>query len=757
MLEQDRPGDEEMRGVNPCYRNRYMERLDWDREAWLAFCVQRTRSRFVSQAWKNGLDSSGEKLEADAPARKLDEMEHWLRRIPGKYRIEGKYWNSGGSSPIGGTADCFAVGSGPGVSCLISTVWKAPKQAGDPDSGKMNDTALNQALYLAMRGVVLLFGTDPGASQVRVTLLDFRGVGMSGFLDDGVVMFDGRPGFEFPTLNPTITYTWHTSVVAAKPDGDMAMKFLVRASDIFSTPEPILFDLQLHRESADLSQVSQADFLDLGPESDESDYDSVSESFSLAPVDSESPDVDEPEGDEGEGVSPVAKPQLVNSSAIDALDEVSISGEQERQRQAQFRDALVRPDIVTVTRNGSTRMRLQPYSSQSSIRFRRQSSARLASRDVKRPMELRRDLLTSGDEPKIRDVTLDLGANIDEPDGVPALIPFGKRTSLVNIDHVRLNNVGRSTLTKVTNAINPQSRSCAATLGLADNGDEFRNRFVLLGDRLKDCESALRNRHGDLFFADELPRRLQQELTEIYEPVYNRFARLLGSEPGMVFVAWRDSPKRDLRFERNWSRSTLLLFSGSSWQEGIAPQVRKSLENRFAAEQIVRRLGWQDERNDFTQSAMNYLLMLNEWQGEHATARRLSAELPDWIGRCAGDQKNLPRVASSGGEVVSYYCGLVLHFVYDAVARAKTRGGDTIYATWRGLLTESFRRGKSGVEPGSFIASADSRQLAQGFLGGTMDWSRFFNELDKVGVRMNVRLELSTPVVEVESLVHFRD
>ncbi len=255
VLAQARPSDEEMRGATPCYRDRYMERLDWDRGAWLAFCVQRARSSFASQAWKKGLDTDGETLEADAPARKLAEMDIWLRRITGKYRIEGKYWNSGGSSPVRGTADCFGIGSGPGVSCVISTEYKAPKEAAvGGGNGPLKDPRLDQALYAAMRGLVLLFGIDPRASEIRATLVDFRATGTSGFLDEGVVMFQGRPNFEFPFMNPTITYTWATSFVAAKPDGDLAMKFLVRASDIMTTPKPILFDLQLHRERSSATE-----------------------------------------------------------------------------------------------------------------------------------------------------------------------------------------------------------------------------------------------------------------------------------------------------------------------------------------------------------------------------------------------------------------------------------------------------------------------------------------------------------------------
>jgi hypothetical protein len=256
VLPEDRLSDEELRGANPCRRVRMPEKLittiEYQRLGWLPLCVQKTRSQAFSAAWEKGLDQHGVQLDAGAPARKIAEMQVWLRRLSGKYRNEGKYWNSGGSSPIHGTADCFGIGSGAGVSCVISTKWKAPKESGDPRTRRVKDWRLDEALYSAMRGLVLLFGVDPGASRVRVTLADFRGVGMSGFLDDGVVMFAGRPNIDNSignlVGNALVTYTWENSLVATKPGGDLDMKFLVRAVDIVSTPHPILFDLHLHRE-----------------------------------------------------------------------------------------------------------------------------------------------------------------------------------------------------------------------------------------------------------------------------------------------------------------------------------------------------------------------------------------------------------------------------------------------------------------------------------------------------------------------------
>jgi hypothetical protein len=244
VLPQDRMTNEERDAANPCrrFRDLLKDRDTWRRLAWLAMCVQRVRSETVSRAWDRGLDEHGMKLEADALPRKIIEMEIWLRRLPGKYRIEGRYWNSGGSSPLHGTAECFGVGSGPGASCVIATEWKAPKET-------YKDPYLDENLHDAMRGLVFLFGADPGSQRIRGTLMDFRAIGMSGFVDEGTVMFEGRPNFENlnPGSSPLVTYSWPTSFVTTKPGGDLTMKLLVRAAPGVARGS-ILFDMQLHRE-----------------------------------------------------------------------------------------------------------------------------------------------------------------------------------------------------------------------------------------------------------------------------------------------------------------------------------------------------------------------------------------------------------------------------------------------------------------------------------------------------------------------------
>jgi hypothetical protein len=247
--------DEEKSGANPCPRpdrdpDPYMSLWPRRRGVKVALCVGRIKSSAFASAWASGLDVHGVKLEPDAGARKLAEMELWLRRLTGKFRIVGEYTNDGGNSQILGTANCFAVGSGPGVSCAISAKWKAPKEA-------CKDPQLDTVLNIAVQPLVLLFGIDPVASQLRVTLVDFRAVTMQGFLVDDAVILDMRSRGRL-LFNPLVTYHWLDSRVAMKPGGDVDLQLRVMGSDIRTTQCPLVprppviyveFDLKLQRET----------------------------------------------------------------------------------------------------------------------------------------------------------------------------------------------------------------------------------------------------------------------------------------------------------------------------------------------------------------------------------------------------------------------------------------------------------------------------------------------------------------------------
>jgi hypothetical protein len=437
------------------------------------------------------------------------------------------------------------------------------------------------------------------------------------------------------------------------------------------------------------------------------------------------------------------------AGSFDTLDDMTVSGVQERQRRAARPLTVVNPDVITVRRKGDVGVRIRLRNAVEVLRFRRDSAARHAV-EIPDYVELRSDQLVSRSGREIRNVSFRIATDIDEPGELPALIDFGPHTSLLNTDHVRVLDINASTLTSLANAIDVQTRRCVESMDLADRGEEYPNRFVLIGDRFRDCTEALKNREGDLFFAEDVPARARQDLHEIYDTLSNRFARLLGSEPALMFVAWRPSSESGLRFVPNWGRGTVILLEGSVWERGLTPQLRNELQENFSLEQLRRRIAWEDGVSEFVGSAMDYLTLLTRSDHDQDLSQQLAAALPDWIAGCRRDEETRRRFGHD--------CGMLLQFVYDAVARAQSKGQETVLDTWRRLLAESFRRGQSGVKAAAFLASSsESRRIVNGFASGSADWGAFARDLSAVGVELRMTPGEYAVVTEVASLANFRD
>lgn len=246
---------------------------------------------------------------------------------------------------------------------------------------------------------------------------------------------------------------------------------------------------------------------------------------------------------------------------------------------------------------------------------------------------------------------------------------------------------------------------------------------------------------------------------ELHDPIASRMARRLGSEPGNVFVAWwPESPHDGYRLEPSWNRNSLLLFHGSGWQQEIHAAQKEALRVSFMQEQIQRRIRQSDQPGAFTRSAVRYLLLLASSEENHTTRLHLTRELPAWLAGCAGSIRSRPGVETGGENVASVECGLVLQFVYDAVARSGSGGQQDLFSTWRELLSASFRRKETGVSPGVFLASSrEARNIATGLVDGTMDWSGFADALGKFGVHLTVHSGGPLPRFEVVSLQNFGD
>lgn len=217
--------------------------------AWHTICAWEVRATAVSLAWEKGLDLSGVKLDAAARARKITEMEAWLDRLVGQYRVEGTYLNTGGIGPVAGTANCRHV-VGPGVQCEITATVKHPAEPS-------KNPPFDQAITDGMRPLIILFGIDPDTQQIKAGLVDSRAMEVTGRLIDDAVLLTVQGGRPFAvTFTPDsrlVWYAWYQSLITLQPGGGLDMKFTILGGAIRLSVAPTRpwteFDLQLHRET----------------------------------------------------------------------------------------------------------------------------------------------------------------------------------------------------------------------------------------------------------------------------------------------------------------------------------------------------------------------------------------------------------------------------------------------------------------------------------------------------------------------------
>lgn len=449
------------------------------------------------------------------------------------------------------------------------------------------------------------------------------------------------------------------------------------------------------------------------------------------------------------------------------LDEIGVAAPQDRDR-GRGPTVTYGPETnaVTLSIDATTvRAKLQFASEQQQVVFRRGSAARQLPGDEKPSrinrrlhLELLPDRLVATEKPWLDTVELDLAANIDENDGVPAQIPFGNGLALVNLEYLQPAGTVRTRFA-LTYAMHPLARTCQSQAIFADIWSSGSSPYVLLAKSNKDCNRARKGREGDLLFAESVPPQLKRAVLELYDPIASRLANRLGSEPGTMFVAWwPESPHDGHRLELGWGRNSLLLLNGTDWQQGIDAAQRESLRVSFMREQLQRRISEADLRGPFTQSAVSYLLLLTRGDEIHATSRQLRQELPGWIEGCNTRLQNDAGNTSDTPQSSSIECGQLVQFVYDAVARAESSGRQNLFDIWRKLLDEAYHAGRSGTTPAKFMASyAPALEIVKSIVGGSADWPEFVAALAAVGVRLRAVPDGSPAHFEVQSLEHFED
>jgi hypothetical protein len=463
----------------------------------------------------------------------------------------------------------------------------------------------------------------------------------------------------------------------------------------------------------------------------------------------------------------VAATSVAQQSPADSqtLDEVTVAGPKDRERQRGPRVDLANPNSLMVKLDGTVNVQLRVPQAQPQVVFRRKSNSRQLPGDenglsrVNRAsrLELLPDRLIAAKAPWLAEAWFMVAANIDEADGIPAHISFGTNVALLNLDYVGLRDANRKARIGLENAMHPQTKECEAIQWIGDLWPDGTNAYVLIGKSRRDCLRVTRAREGDMLFAEDIPDDLRQAIRELYDPIASRLANHLGSEPGNMFIASEPgSTRASFQLQVGWNRNSLLLLHGIRWQQGIDVVQQASLRVAFMREQILRRIREADWPGPFTQAAASYLLLLARGEDNHTTEQLLMQELPSWIGACARRIRQVGGMGTPKPDVSSIECGLVLQFTYDAVMRFRSEGKQNAFTLWRKLLDESFRRGKSGVTPEAFLASSgDAQRIAQGLLGGSIDWEAFTAALTGVGVNLQMVGDRAAPNFELQSLQHF--
>jgi hypothetical protein len=133
-------------------------------------------------------------LEAFVPVTEPAAMAEWLKRLAGRYTVDGmvhvvQQGDCGNlppdpavetppappeppCQPIKGKADCVGVGTGPGVHCILNAMWLDIFNT-DFENGTMTDLP-GGVSYLDPS--MILFGLDPGQAAVNYMLVDSKGL-----------------------------------------------------------------------------------------------------------------------------------------------------------------------------------------------------------------------------------------------------------------------------------------------------------------------------------------------------------------------------------------------------------------------------------------------------------------------------------------------------------------------------------------------------------------------------------------------------
>lgn len=139
---------------------------------WSADALAQARGAPVTrgQAPVQESERTDQVLDDAERARKVGEMDAWLRLLPGEYRVTGDVRMSQlRNGAVRGDARCSQIGEGPGMQCLINATWRHLPDA--PGS------AASINFYDSMQPALMLFGLDPKTPAIQIMYANDRGLG----------------------------------------------------------------------------------------------------------------------------------------------------------------------------------------------------------------------------------------------------------------------------------------------------------------------------------------------------------------------------------------------------------------------------------------------------------------------------------------------------------------------------------------------------------------------------------------------------
>lgn len=179
-------------------------------------------------------------VDEAARARRVSEMEAWLGRLVGRFRVDAKLVTIGGSDRIRGTATCSRFGDGQGARCVIQGIHRQKAQR---DRGTLP---------------LLYFGINPDALEIQIVVVALEQVSaLSGVLEGDTVHFSDN----WNVCHKIWTSCWMADEITARPSGEIFVKMAeddwlqgIRAPVLLRSGHSLELEMNLNREPPGTAQ-----------------------------------------------------------------------------------------------------------------------------------------------------------------------------------------------------------------------------------------------------------------------------------------------------------------------------------------------------------------------------------------------------------------------------------------------------------------------------------------------------------------------